>query len=260
MLRYFDFTQGSREWHEWRRGGVGGSDAPEIMGVGWLEGGASALLGEKLSGVQREETFAMRRGKTLEVPARALFNARHGLALRPACVSREDTPWMQASLDGLDLWGEIPLEVKCPNVTDHEVALAGVVPHHYKPQVQHLLMVTEAPLLYYASYSIANRFGGKDKPSLAVVEVLPDAEYQATLAAAELAFYERMRKLGPLVAEAQQRMRRLNFDDQTALDWITAYDFDATFLWQLSEHSLTNMIDELKKVAPLTAAVWEAMS
>jgi len=202
MLRFYDIEQGSRDWKAWRLAGIGGSDAPEIMGCGYLEGGAAALLEEKCGGAEREENFEMRRGKKLEPDARRMFQTQHGLILPPACVARCDPPWMQASLDGIDLWGEVLLEIKAPDMIDHGIALAGVVPHQFKPQLQHLLMVTEARLLYYASYSIAKRYGGVNKPSLAVVQVHPDAVYQAFLAAAEEQFWKQ-------VLAARQRITAL---------------------------------------------------
>jgi putative phage-type endonuclease len=191
-MRVLDLEQGSPAWHRWRAGGIGGSDAPVIMGVGFVS--ADDLLAEKLGRARREATFAMRRGLRLEAEARDLFCRERGVLVRPACVEREDLLWLRASLDGLDFWGELVLEVKCPHVIDHEIALAGVVPHHYWPQVQHQLLVTEAPLLCYASYSLAERFGGPERPSLAVVEVTHDAEYQAALLEAETAFWRRWQK------------------------------------------------------------------
>ena len=47
-----DLEQGSREWHAWRKGVIGASDAPKIMGENpW--GSRSSLLDEKL-GLVRE--------------------------------------------------------------------------------------------------------------------------------------------------------------------------------------------------------------
>jgi putative phage-type endonuclease len=191
-MRVLDLEQGSSAWEQWRRCGIGGSDAPAIMGVGFVS--ADDLLAEKLGRRERDVTYAMRRGLRLEAEARDLFCRQRGVLVRPACVEREDLPWLRASLDGLDFWGQLVLEVKCPHVIDHEIALAGVVPHHYWPQVQHQLLVTEAPLLCYASYSLAERFGGPEVPSLAVVEVTHDAEYQAALLEAEVTFWVKWQK------------------------------------------------------------------
>ena len=70
--------------------------------------------------------------------------------------------------------------------------MAGVVPNHYVPQVQHQLLVTGCPRLWYVSYSVAKRFGGPEVPSLAIVEVEPDAEVQGALLEAEEKFWARV--------------------------------------------------------------------
>jgi putative phage-type endonuclease len=189
-VKYHDFEQGSPEWRTWRRTGIGGSDAPEIMGVGYLPGGSVDLLAEKVSGAEREETFAMRRGRVLEAAARAAFVAKYGILVQPACVSREDYPWMLASVDGIDFMGTTLVECKALDQVSHEIAMRGVVPLIVAPQIQHMLMVTDCELCFYCSYSVAKRFGGKDSPSLAVVEVRPDAEYQAALLEAEMKFWD----------------------------------------------------------------------
>jgi putative phage-type endonuclease len=208
-VKYHDFEQGSPEWRTWRRTGIGGSDAPEIMGVGYLPGGSVDLLAEKVSGAEREETFAMRRGRQMEAAARAAFVAKYGIKVQPACVSRTDYPWMLASVDGIDFTDTVLVECKALDQVSHEIALRGVVPLIVAPQIQHMLMVTDCELCFYCSYSVAKRFGGKEKPSLAVVEVWPDAEYQAALVHAEKKFWD-------LVLEEREKARGARFARQEA--------------------------------------------
>ena len=66
-----EFQQGSEAWLDWRRGGVGASDAPAIMGVSpWMD--VEALWLEKTGrATGRPSSFAMRRGQLLEPEARA---------------------------------------------------------------------------------------------------------------------------------------------------------------------------------------------
>jgi putative phage-type endonuclease len=191
-MRVLDLEQHTVGWHRWRAGGIGASDAPALMGVHVSGITADQLLAEKLGRERREVTFPMKRGLREESPARLLCEERLGWCMRPACVQHDEIAWLRASLDGLDWLDQALVEIKCPNVVDHEVALAGVVPHHYVPQVQHQLLVSGCALAYYASYSKAVRFGGPDAPSLALVEVEPDAEYLARLLEAEEAFWERL--------------------------------------------------------------------
>jgi putative phage-type endonuclease len=200
--------QHTAPWHLWRAGGVGGSDAPIIMGCragdeSWPT--VEDLIAEKLGKTRREESFAMRRGRKLEPAIRKALEIKTGLILRPRCVQHNQTPWLRASLDGSDFWGKVIAELKAPNVVDHEIALGGVVPRHYFPQVQHVLAASDADVCLYASYSVAERFGGE--PSLAVIEVRHNAEYQAELLAREEEFWNRVlaARQEPRIAQGTER-------------------------------------------------------
>jgi predicted phage-related endonuclease len=129
----------------------------------------------------------MRRGLRLEPVARRLYEQRTGHLMEPCCVEHDRHGWLRASLDGLDLAGELVLEVKAPHAGDHRLALAGRVPGHYWPQVQHQLAVTGCPLLHYLSYSENRAFSVGER--LALVEVRPDPDYRARLLWAEWCFW-----------------------------------------------------------------------
>jgi putative phage-type endonuclease len=135
-------------------------------------------------------TYAMRRGLRLEPVARRAYERRTGVPMEPCCALHDHHDWLRASLDGLDLSGQLVLEVKVPDAAAHRLALAGRVPGRYWPQVQHQLLVTGAARLHYASYSEARAFGAGGR--LAVVEVGPDAAYQARLLYAEWCFWGRV--------------------------------------------------------------------
>jgi putative phage-type endonuclease len=134
--------QGCPAWQAWRRGGIGSGDAGAVMGVSPWQ--TSRQLWEVLTGraLLPKPTYAMRRGLRLEPVARRLYERRTGRLMEPCCVLHERYDWLRASLDGLDLEGELVLEVKAPDATAHRLALSGEVPAHYRPQVQHQLLVT----------------------------------------------------------------------------------------------------------------------
>jgi putative phage-type endonuclease len=135
-------------------------------------------------------TYAVCRGLRLGPVARRLYEGRTGVPMEPCCALHDRHDWLRASLDGLDLGGGLVLKVKVPDAVSHRTALAGRVPGRYWPQVQHQLLVTGAPRLHYASYSEARAFGAAER--LAVVEVRPDAAYQARLLYAEWCFWGRV--------------------------------------------------------------------
>ena len=169
-MRYVDINQGSQEWLQWRKGGLGGSDAAAILGLSPFKTRERLLL--ELSGqVEPEQAnFAMRRGSRLEPIARKLYEEAHGAYMPPACCEHESLSWMRASLDGLNLAGEILLEIKWPNFEVHSQALNGVVPPYYLCQVQHQLVVSGARLGHYWSCTEHKKFGQEELTALVVIE------------------------------------------------------------------------------------------
>lgn len=186
-MKTLRLDQGSLEWLTWRRGGVGGSDAAAILGVGpFPDATRERVFGEKIGlGPALESNFATRRGHRLEPIARELYEVRTGCRAPAVCVEHDDAPWMRVSLDGLcsDRLGETAaqwiLELKCPNWKVHELALADIVVDYYRPQCQWQLLVTGLDRLDFVSFNDGRRFGVEDQ--LAIVPVEADAEMQGRL-------------------------------------------------------------------------------
>jgi putative phage-type endonuclease len=175
-----EFQQGSSAWLAWRRGGIGASDAPAIMGVSpWMD--LETLWLDK-TGRRREglSNPAMRRGQRLEPEARALYIRTTRVRVEPACLEHGARPWMRGSLDGISADGRVVLEVKCPGAPDHAVAARGDVPAKYLPQLQHLLAVSGAQVCHYWSY--------RDGEGT-LIEVVPDPGYIRRLVERERDFW-----------------------------------------------------------------------
>jgi len=173
--------QGTEEWLQMRRKFIGASDAPIVMGVSpWRT--PFQLWQEKLGmAPAQEETAAMRRGTELEPKARAAFEAETGIDVFPQVVFHPEHKFMMASMDGLSLDGQVAVEIKCTSSKYHEMALAGEVPEHYIPQLQHQLACLGIPMLYYFSFDGYNG---------AVVEVKRDDCYIETLIKEESGFWK----------------------------------------------------------------------
>ena len=140
-------TQGSREWLRWRHDGIGGSEAPTVMGENRYES-VKALLRKKVAAPG--ESFmndAMRRGKELEPVALARYAAATGLRLAPVCLESAHVPWLRASLDGLATDGVAAVEIKCGKKAHEITATTGEVPRHYYGQLQHILAITGLPAI-----------------------------------------------------------------------------------------------------------------
>jgi putative phage-type endonuclease len=157
-----------KEWHEWRRNGIGSSDAAVIMGVSpWRT--PLQLWENKVFGISEQlDNASMKRGRDLEETARQEFEKLVGTIVAPSNVVHPGCSWMRASLDGIDVTGKIIVEIKCPNKDDHLTAAGKKVPEKYYPQCQHQLEVTGSPSMYYFS------FDGKKG---VVVEVARDQKY-----------------------------------------------------------------------------------
>ncbi len=177
-----------QEWLEWRRNGIGSSDAPIIMGVSpWKT--PYQLWEEKSFGVTDQvENPSMTRGKNLEEVARKEFEKEMNTIVFPKNVQHELAAWVRASLDGIDLEGNVMVEIKCPNKSDHLLALSGKIPDKYFPQLQHQMMVTGLPGMYYYS------FDGKEGIS---VEVERDCRYIETLWKEEQKFWDMVQNITP---------------------------------------------------------------
>lgn len=174
------FAEDDAGWKEWRRSGIGGSDAPIIMGVSpWMT--PLELWRVKL-GIAPDVTTndAMRRGIAMEPIAREMYEAHTGLVVQPACVVHPEHDWLHGSLDGLSFDRDIATEIKCPGRSIHDEAKAGRIPDRYWPQIQHYLMISGASVLHYWSF---------DGVAGVLLTVGPDKSYHEMLFEKEQAFW-----------------------------------------------------------------------
>lgn len=193
-------------WHQWRRGGIGSSDAAVIVGVSpWRT--PHQLWHEKVYGNSEQlDNSAMARGRELEPVARTWFEDRMNVTVFPQNKMHPQTDWIRASLDGIDLEEKVVVEIKCPNKEDHLVAVNKKVPEKYIPQVQHQLLVTGLDGMYYCS------FNGSEG---AIVEVARDNAYIQSMLEAEQKFWDMV-----LTKKAPEMTDRDFVDMQSHPRWI----------------------------------------
>jgi len=147
-----DIEQGTSLWHQWRKEGIGASDAPIIMGVSpWMD--LNKLIQIKIGKAEQNFTsYPMHRGKLLEPTARELYIEQVSIDVYPACLQSLEYEWMRASVDGICIENNCVVEIKCPGSEDHSLAIRGKIPKHYYPQLQHILAVTGFSDIDYWSY------------------------------------------------------------------------------------------------------------
>lgn len=188
-----NIKQGTDEWHGWRRGNIGSSDASIIMGASPYKTPFDLWMEWTNRRPREPNKFATELGHRAEPFIRALAESAIGEILEPVTISSEDYPFMGASLDGTNLLQDIIVEMKLNNEEKHETALGGSIPPEHWPQLQHQLSVVEtAEYLLYVSAP-----GNKDPweltiDDLAFVRVQRDNDYIRQLIIAEAEFLEHL--------------------------------------------------------------------
>lgn len=188
FYRIDHLEQGTSEWLAWRKGVIGASDAPTIMGENpWAS--PTRLLEEKL-GLNREfgGNAATREGNRLEDFGRQALIKKFKRNLWPTVVQDAMDPFLAASLDAIDATNKYILEIKCGAKAYELARSTRRVPSYYVGQLQHMLMVTQLESLCFAAYR-------PDEP-LITFDVLRDERYIKELRKKETHFIQELAKRG----------------------------------------------------------------
>lgn len=183
-FKFIDVKQHSREWESWRRRGLDKSDMAALMECSPFDNDTlSELIEEKVTGIPRkEETFAMRQGKSKEYDARRLFVDQTGHDdLRPVCLESLQHPWQRCSLDGFAFrlgGGHIIAEMHYARKPWHEMAIKGLIPPHYRWELNHICLVANVSRVFYVSYNDSRPFADH---KMAVVRFNAQADELAAL-------------------------------------------------------------------------------
>jgi putative phage-type endonuclease len=191
--------QRTPEWHAWRAGTdidgprITATDVPAILGVSKFATPYELWLKKTGRAPPQPMNWAMRRGVYFEPVARALVEKLRGQVYLDVCVEHPDIAWAAASLDGLTPLCDELLEIKVPGEEAHALAILGEVPPWYYPQVQWQLMCCPSvSRAFYASFVPPDEEAPRADPgaegTVALVEVLPDPEFQAQARIAAEAF------------------------------------------------------------------------
>jgi len=175
-----DFEQGSSEWHAWRRGVIGASDASTIMGENRFKS-RSYLIKEKLGQVREFQGNAKtREGHNLEGVARDDLANKFRLKLKPIVAQDAQEPYLAASIDAICVDHKEVFEIKAGLKTYEHTLASQNVPGYYLAQLQHILMVTKKESMIFAAY--------RPGLNLLTVRVLRDEKYISRLRELEVSF------------------------------------------------------------------------
>ena len=105
--------QNTDKWLEWRRKGIGASDAPVIMGLSKFQTPIE-LFDIKLGRVVSDSApnFIQAKGNRLEPIARAKYELMENIDMKPALCQHVEYEYMRASMDGLTENRKRGLEIK----------------------------------------------------------------------------------------------------------------------------------------------------
>lgn len=168
--------QGSQEWLEWRKKGIGASDASVVMGIDPYRTRDDLFLEKTGRGVPMKKNRAMDFGNQFEGAARALLFFERGHDFEPYFLSHPDLPWLRASLDGFNEDQRLLAEIKYLGVKNFELIQLTQSPlkHHF-PQVQQQLLVTGFKDAVYVPYTLTKNQKAIDK--IQFVNILRDDRY-----------------------------------------------------------------------------------
>jgi putative phage-type endonuclease len=147
------------KWLDWRKKGIGGSDASVVCGVNGYKSPMELFMEKTGQQPPEEAGEAAYWGKVLESVVRAEFTKRTGIQVVEVnkILCSKEYPFMLANLDGVckhPTYGSCVFEAKTANAFKAS-EWEETIPHEYMLQLQHYFAVTG-----YAGGYIAVLIGG----------------------------------------------------------------------------------------------------
>ena len=147
------------EWLEFRRQGIGGSDAATVIGMNPWSSRYQLWADKKGLLPERPDTEAMRTGRDLEEYVAQRFQSQTGKKVRRlnAILRNIEYPWAIANIDR-DIVGE-DAGLECKTTSDYSVKRYGSqdFPEKYYCQCMHYMAVTGAKKWYLAVLLLTSR-------------------------------------------------------------------------------------------------------
>lgn len=194
-MRSVAVTQGTSEWHDFRRQGIGASDAPVIEGNSPYKT-PRQLYYEKCGMLEEDvdgKEFIFAKGHDVESTIRKHFFDLTGVEMKAVCAIHPKFDHIRASLDGYSPKLGV-LEAKYVGQETIRRARNNEIPPHHYTQIQHQLCVTGS--------DVGQWFGHDGKNDGVLVEVRADKEYIFRLLEKEHVFWSLVTtKTPPLLSE-----------------------------------------------------------
>lgn len=148
------------EWLQYRKLGVGGSDAGAICGLNPYTSPLSIYLDKTSNKTTDIDNEAMRQGRDLEDYVARRFMEATGLKVRKvnAIFQSKKHPHLLANVDRMIVGQNVGLECKTTNILNTDKWKDGDVPSHYQIQCHHYMAVTGAKAWYIAVVILGKEF------------------------------------------------------------------------------------------------------
>jgi len=152
-MKIVELEQGSLEWLEFRKKGIGASDIPIIMEASPYTT-RYQLWRQKLGFSEGEpENYAMRAGKAAEADIRAYAESYRNMSFSPLVCHEEENPWAFASLDGYNADNKEALECKLfMRASSFAPVLRGEIPESHRLQMIWQLLCSSANSVSYCAF------------------------------------------------------------------------------------------------------------
>ena len=152
-MRYRKAPKSYKDWLKDRKEhpSIGASQSAAVLGVNPWKSKVDVWDDLVYGGDHIEDNLAMRLGRDLEPILRKLFMEQTGLTVKQDNKIRihKDYDYLTCNLDGMVIGEKVPVEYKTS-----AQPWDGEIPDHYFVQLQHQMMITESPYIYYASLSL----------------------------------------------------------------------------------------------------------
>ena len=144
--------QGTLKWQIWHRKTIGASDAEIILGLNKYKS-ISQLIDEKLGLITEfegnpnteEYKFLLPKAK-LEIEKIVNFK------IKPVIIQDYRVPYLVSSIEGIDKSNKYLFKIKCGKKIYEETLKQGTIPVKFYAQLQHILMVSRKPFMYFCAF------------------------------------------------------------------------------------------------------------
>lgn len=149
-----------KTWLQYRKKGIGGSDAGSICGLNPYSTAISVFQDKTQQALEKPDNEAMRQGRDLEEYVAMRFMGETGKKVRRAnaIFYNGDHPFMLANIDRLVVGENAGLECKTASAYSADKWKDGHIPESYEIQCHHYMAVTGADAWYIACVVLGREF------------------------------------------------------------------------------------------------------